>query len=148
MTVYALRRQNPLEREYVKRECLINPERTLEFGGKASRLQQQRQQGQGQQGQRPRRAATSLSTMKELEQVEQIEQQQEPSVFDRSGGFIYIRNFFSQRDYEMLLDECEALKARGGGRRRGGGREWASLFPFHCSLLTAHCSLFLSTARL
>jgi len=45
------------------------------------------------------------------------------SVFERSGGFVYIRNFFSPRDFEMLLDECEALKAEVGAERRACARQ-------------------------
>ena len=45
------------------------------------------------------------------------------SVFERSGGFIYIRNFFSQRDYEMLLEECESLRAEVGAERRACARQ-------------------------
>jgi hypothetical protein len=36
---------------------------------------------------------------------------------------VYIRNFFSPRDYAMLLDECEALKAEVGAERRACARQ-------------------------
>lgn len=49
--------------------------------------------------------------------------QQQQSAFERSGGFVYIRNFFSPRDYEMLLDECEDLKAGVGAERRACARQ-------------------------
>lgn len=45
------------------------------------------------------------------------------SVFEKSGGFIYIRNFFSQRDYEMLLDECDLLRVDLGTERRACARQ-------------------------
>jgi len=45
------------------------------------------------------------------------------SVFERSGGFVYIRNFFSPRDYQLLLDECEMLRKDIGAERRACARQ-------------------------
>ena len=45
------------------------------------------------------------------------------SVFHRSGGFVYIRNFFSPRDYAVLLDACREMRPRAGAERRACARQ-------------------------
>jgi len=65
----------------------------MSVGGAAPPVLQKQQQQQQQQGGGDVAAAAG------------------ESIFERSGGFVYIRNFFGQRDYEVLLAECELLRA-------------------------------------
>lgn len=45
------------------------------------------------------------------------------SVFERAGGFVYIRNFFAQQEFEVIKAECALLRTSVGSERRACARQ-------------------------
>lgn len=84
----------------------------------------------------PRAALRELSGTNDSEQTRPISMpnlfippkkakrgEQQSSVFERSGGFVYIRNFFSPHDYELIREECALLRNEVGSERRACARQ-------------------------